>query len=484
MSNNGAALLDLINGILDLARIESGRLLLDEANFDLESVVDGVMETMGVRAQQKGLELLERIMPDVPARLIGDRLRLGQILINLVGNAIKFTEQGQVLLTVERDGESGVPGNLHFSIADTGIGIAPDKVLQLFSDFTQVDSSTTRKYGGSGLGLAIVRRLLSLMGGRVWVESELGHGSVFHFTVHFQVQADAADENKIPLLSGVRVLVVDDSRTNRLILREMLSSRGAEVDEAENGQAALEQIERAKAGGMPYTLIILDCRMPGMDGFQVAEQLKAKPAQGLTVLMLSSDDPKVGIARAHELGLDAYLVKPVRRSELFEAIRTAKASQAPAAEAVLKKTEPASAPASINGAVPDTQATLPLNILLADDSPDNRLLVHAFLKNTGYLLDDAENGAIAVAKVKAGNYDLVLMDVQMPVMDGLEATRMIRESERERGIPRMPIFALTASAVEEDVKRALDAGVDLHISKPIKKAILLGKLCTSVSVLV
>jgi CheY-like chemotaxis protein len=291
------------------------------------------------------------------------------------------------------------------------------------------------------------------------------------------VQADAADDDhKIPLLSGVRVLVVDDSRTNRLILREMLSSRGAEVEDIEDGPAALEHINRAKIDGIPYQLIILDCRMPGMDGFQVAEQLKAQPAQGLTVMMLSSDDLKVGIARAHELGLDAYLVKPVRRSELFEAIRTAMASQAPAPTAFIKKSEPASAPASINGAVFAHQAKLPLNILLADDSPDNRLLVHAYLKNTGYLLDDAENGAIALAKVKAGNYDLVLMDVQMPVMDGLEATRAIREWERELHRPPLPIFALTASAVEEDVKRSRSAGMDQHISKPIKKAVLLAAI--------
>jgi CheY-like chemotaxis protein len=311
------------------------------------------------------------------------------------------------------------------------------------------------------------------MGGRVWVESELGHGSVFHFKVHFQVQADAADENKIPLLSGVRVLVVDDSRTNRIILREMLSSRGAEVEDVEDGPAALEHIKRAKLDGIPYQLILLDRRMPGMDGFHVAEQLGQQRAQGLIVMMLSCDDLKLGIARVHELGLEAYLVKPIRRSELFETIRTAMANQAPAPIAIINKPEAASALPLMNGAVADTRATIPLNILLADDSPDNRLLVHAYLRNTGYLLDDAENGVIALAKVKAGNYDLVLMDVQMPMMDGLEATRAIREWERELDRPRLPIFALTASAVEEDVKRSRVAGMDQHISKPIKKGVLL-----------
>ncbi|HEY6421581.1 MAG TPA: ATP-binding protein [Candidatus Binataceae bacterium] len=296
MTNNGDALLDLINGILDLARIESGRLSLEEAGFDLETLVDGTVETLGVRAHQKGLEMLAHVMPDVPHLLVGDRLRLRQVLLNLIGNAVKFTDTGQVLLTVERDRESAVAGHLHFSVVDTGIGIAKDKLEEVFSSFTQADSSTTRRYGGSGLGLAIVRRLVALMGGRVWVESELGHGSVFHFTAHFQVQTDASVE-KHPtvtvMLSGVRALVVDDNFTNRLILREMLSSRGAEVDEAEDGPTALEHIERARISGIPYQLLLLDCQMPAMDGFQVAEGVKAGAEEGLTVLMLSSDDLKV-----------------------------------------------------------------------------------------------------------------------------------------------------------------------------------------------
>ena len=323
MTSNGDALLDLINGILDLARIESGRLSLEQAEFDLESLVDRTVETLGIRAHQKGLELLANVMPGVPLALIGDRLRVRQVLLNLIGNAVKFTESGQVLLTVERDGESDEPVRLHFSIADTGIGIAKDKLEDVFASFTQADSSTTRQYGGSGLGLAIVRRLVELMGGRVWVESELGRGSVFHFTAQFQVQTGAPRE-QLPsttvMLSGVRALVVDDNSTNRLILREMLSSRGAEVDEAEDGLTALEHIERARTVGVPYKLVLLDCRMPGMNGFQVAERLKAATGEGLTVLMLSSDDLKVQLTRARELGLDAYLVKPVRRTDLFEAI--------------------------------------------------------------------------------------------------------------------------------------------------------------------
>ena len=479
MTSNGDALLDLINGILDLARIESGRLSLEQAEFDLESLVDRTVETLGIRAHQKGLELLANVMPGVPLALIGDRLRVRQVLLNLIGNAVKFTESGQVLLTVERDGESDEPVRLHFSIADTGIGIAKDKLEDVFASFTQADSSTTRQYGGSGLGLAIVRRLVELMGGRVWVESELGRGSVFHFTAHFQVQTGAPRE-QLPsttvMLSGVRALVVDDNSTNRLILREMLSSRGAEVDEAEDGLTALEHIERARTVGVPFKLVLLDCRMPGMNGFQVAERLKAASEEGLTVLMLSSDDLKVQLTRARELGLDAYLVKPVRRRDLFAAIaammiKHAARSKGDAAE---HRHTAALVSAEDTAAIPEPGR--PLSILLADDSKDNRLLIHAYLKDTDWRLDDAENGAIALTKLKTGNFDLVLMDVQMPVMDGLEATRSIRKWEKERGLSRTPILALTASALDEDVRRTLEAGVDMHVSKPIKKTVLVAAI--------
>jgi two-component system sensor histidine kinase/response regulator len=481
MTNNGDALLDLINGILDLARIESGRLSLEQSAFDLESLVDRTVETLGIRAHQKGLEMLAHVMPVVPTALVGDRLRVRQVMLNLIGNAVKFTESGQVMLTVDHDSDSADPGDLHFSISDTGIGIAADKLEDVFSSFTQADSSTTRQYGGSGLGLAIVRRLVALMGGRVWVESELGHGSVFHFTAHFQLQDDAPAEKVSPvtlMLSGVRALVIDDNFTNRLILRELLSSRGAEVDEAEDGLTALEHIERAKATGAPYKLVLLDCRMPGMDGFEVAERLKAEHGQDLTVLMLSSDDLKVQLSRARELGLDAYLVKPVRRSDLFDAIGTAIIRRAARSEN--PAAEPEHAPESNEDGIASARLDRPLRILLADDSCDNSLLIHAYLKNTHWEIDDAENGAVAVDRLKAGPYDLVLMDIQMPVMDGLEATRAIRAWEKEHELPRVPVIALTASALDEDVRRTLDAGVDMHVSKPIKKAVLFAAIGKSI----
>jgi CheY-like chemotaxis protein len=310
----------------------------------------------------------------------------------------------------------------------------------------------------------------------------LGRGSVFHFTAHFQVQTQgpAGALSKVTsMMNGLRVLVVDDNYTNRLILREMLSNRGAEVDEADNGPNALEQIESARASGAPYKLMLLDCRMPGMDGFEVAGRVKALSDQGLTVLMLSSDDLKIQLSRAHELGLDAHVVKPVRRADLFEAIGTAMVNRASRPVPEVNRTLRSIGLPTIHAA-PDTQLDIPLNILLADDSTDNRLLIHAYLKDTGYLLEDAVNGAIALAKLKTGKYDLALMDIQMPVMDGLEATRLIRDWERERGLPKMLIFALSASAVEEDVRRALEAGVDMHISKPIKKTVLVAAIKKSI----
>ena len=295
MRNNGDALLALINDILDLAKVEAGRLTIERVDFDLEALTDKVVETLGVRAHAKGLELAVHLMPDVPRQLVGDPLRLRQILINLIGNAIKFTETGRVLLSVERD-SAGAPGALLFTVADTGIGIAKDKLDAVFANFTQADSSTTRRYGGSGLGLAIAKRLVGLMEGRIWVESELGAGSAFRFTARFGISdAPRAVESATValMLRGTRALVVDDNATNRLILCEMLTSRGAEVSEAEDGPQGLALLERARQSGRRFKLLLLDCRMPGMDGFQMAERIKAAGYDGLPLLMLTSDDLKI-----------------------------------------------------------------------------------------------------------------------------------------------------------------------------------------------
>jgi PAS domain S-box-containing protein len=463
MVNNGNALLDLINDILDLAKVESGRLNLEETDFDLGELVELVAQTFGVRAHEKGLELLFRIMPGVPTHLVGDPLRLRQIMVNLVGNAIKFTERGEVLLTVENDRDASGLAALRFSVHDTGIGISPEQIESIFQSFAQADSSTTRKFGGSGLGLSIARRLAELMNGRIWVESQVGKGSVFHFTACFGIsQGEHADAASLDL-DGVRVLVVDDNATNRLILREILTRRGAEVHEACGGKEALSEVERARAHGTPHRLILLDCRMPEMDGFEVARRLRREPhASRPTILMLTSDDMNHQLARVREVGIDAYVVKPIKRAELSRAIAL-----------VLHRAEKAQNRDSQVPTCAAASSARALKILLVEDSRDNRLLIEAYLRSLPYALDPAENGAVAVEKFLRNAYDLVLMDMQMPVMDGLTATRRMRQWEHERGRAPTPIVALTASALEENVRQSMEAGCTAHVNKPVKKLSLL-----------
>ena len=500
MRSNGNALLHLINDILDVAKIESGRLSLESVAFDLEDVVDRAIETMGVRAHAKGLELTARILPHVPPSLIGDPLRLRQILINLAANAIKFTEKGEVALTVEslsptealrlgfaaNEAVVGTPGTpvawLRFSVADTGIGIAAGELGAIFSSFSQADASISRRFGGSGLGLTIVRRLTEMMGGWVEVESEVGRGSIFRVSVALGVDTrPAASENQSAAasisLDGVRILVVDDNETNRLILREMLVRKRAKVTEASNGAEALAELARARAGGHPYRLMLLDYRMPGMDGVEVARKaIDEGFAQASTsgrdtiILMLTSDDLNFRLARMRAAGLQTYLVKPIRSAELLEkigsllgAIGTERSLPEPA--------QPAAAP----------EDTTPLRILLAEDAPDNRFLIQAYLKKLPYRIDIAENGRVAIEKFRASRPDLVLMDVQMPEVDGLAATRAIRQWESEQGLAPTPIVALTASALDDDVKRSLAAGCDQHVSKPVKRPVLLAAIRAAVA---
>ncbi len=473
MRSNGDALLDLINDMLDLAKVESGRLTIERIALDLEELIDKLGDLMGVRAYQKGLELAMRIAPDVPRNLVGDPLRLRQILVNLLGNAIKFTDRGQIVLSVERAdiAAAGRPDpdqiRLRFAIRDTGIGIPKDKLSIIFSSFGQADSSTTRRYGGSGLGLAIVRRLVELYGGEITVESEPGVGSCFSFVAMFgagravKTRAGAARVN----LRDVETLIVDDTEVNRLILRETLEPEGARVTEAPSGPGALEELEKASATGRRFELILLDCRMPGMDGIELAARIRdfyAKSgAPPPVVMMLTSDDMSVRLPQLCELGLHAYLVKPIRRAELLEAIGRAMGDPAAVAKSVVRPRA-----AEVTGALHG------LRILLADDSPDNRLLVRAFLSKTGCQLDEVRDGREAFAQFKTGNYDVVLMDIRMPVMNGLDATRAIRRWENENRRRRTPIIALTASALQEEVRDCLDAGCDTHVSKPVKRVTL------------
>ena len=463
-------LLNVIDDVLDLSKVEAGCLELESIDFDLVDLVEKTAELMSPRAHEKGLELICQLSPDLPAALTGDPGRLRQVLINLLGNAIKFTQRGEVVLRVGRDLESPAPGALRFSVSDTGIGIPTEKLESIFEPFVQVDSSTTRRHGGTGLGLAIARRLVEAMQGAIWAESRPGASSTFCFTARFGVRP-AAEPRPAPEIADLRdlkTLVVDDNATNRLILHEILAFWGARVTAVESGRQALAELARAKESGAPYPLVLLDCRMPEMDGFTVAESILREPGLAETViLMLTSDNRGGDATRCARLGLAAYLVKPVKRLELLEAIRSAvgrsKVSTVPRA-------------ATVPGASKTGRA--PLHILLADDSEENVFLVRSYLKDAGHRIDVAENGQEALERFVSGDYDLVLMDIQMPVMDGHATTRRIREWEFQSGAPPTPIVALTAHALTEEVQKSLAAGCTAHITKPIRKHALIDAIET------
>src|SRR5579875_444034 len=484
MRANGDALLSLIDNILDLAKVESGQLILERTSFELDELVERAVETLGIRAHQKGLELVARIAPDVPLGLEGDPLRLRQILINLLGNAIKFTNRGEVLVNV--DSIAAPPGGrtppqavwLRFVVSDTGIGIPAEKLATVFSSFTQADSSITRQFGGTGLGLAIVKRLVEFHGGEVQVESQLGVGSTFSFTLPVFVRpVQAAKESSSKAnFSGRRVLVVDDTEMNRRVTREILTPCGAIVDEAADAQPALEMIDRARARAAPYDLVLLDSRMPGSSSFEVVTRMKSMVPRGAAgplssigqtpervVLMLALDDLASSLQAMRELGLTTYIVKPIRRRDLLEATN---AAIGPIGPSLAVKTAPAFG-------VPAASPTTPVRILLAEDSSDNRMLIAAYLKGGNYQIDEAENGEMAINMFKAAKYDVVLMDIQMPIVDGYTAVRGIRQWEAEQNRARTPIIALTASAMNEAVQRSLQVGCDSHVSKPVKRATLI-----------
>ncbi|MFH1624372.1 MAG: PAS domain S-box protein [Pseudomonadota bacterium] len=465
----GENLLNIIDDILDISKVEAGHLDLEDIDFDLGEVVEQTCEVLAIPAHAKGLELAFHVTPDVPTQLVGDPVRLRQIFINLMGNAIKFTEAGEVVAAVKRartaPGEQGIGDvELIFSVADTGIGIPPEKVNAIFDIFTQADSSTTRKHGGTGLGLTISKRLVELMAGRIWVESHVGEGSTFYFTATFQVQAEPkryVHPSRVDL-KGLRTLVVDDNATNRLILKQMLSGWGILVTEAENGEDGLSELKRAIVSGEPYKLLLLDCYMPGIDGFQVVETIRKElNIADITIMMLTSDSQSDDIVRCRELGVACYLVKPIKGSKLLDAITTT----------IGKTRMVAEEPAEGRPAVP--KDLRPLRILLAEDSEDNRLLIKSYLKKTPYQVEMAEDGEMAVEKFTSGTYDLVFMDMQMPVMDGYTATREIRKWESAEGVKATPIIALTAYATKEEEQKSLDAGCDAHLTKPIRKARLL-----------
>jgi len=469
----GENLLNIINDILDISKVEAGQIQLETTDFNLNEMIENICEVMAIRAHEKGLELTYNIMPNVPTDLLGDPVRLRQILINLMGNAIKFTGKGEVDVQVERQGsgirdqgsEDGEVG-LVFSVTDTGIGIPPDKINTIFEVFTQADSSTTRKYGGTGLGLSISKKLVELMDGNLQVESEPGHGSTFSFAAGFGVQKIPSGKTEsLPVdLKGFSVLVVDDNATNRLILSKFLSGLGAIVTEAEDGEHGLAEFKRALETADPFQLALIDGRMPGMDGFELAGQIKEKTGgiRDTAIMMLTSDDRRDDIARCRELDISTYLVKPVKRNDLLDAIAVILGRKAAPPTGRVPEVKPV-----------DFSKVRPFNILLVEDSADNRLLIQAYFKRSSDHIEIAENGEIAVKKFKSGKYDIVLMDVQMPIMDGYTATGEIRKWEEKNGRKKTPIIALTAHAMAEDFQKSLDAGCTDHLTKPIKKATLM-----------
>ncbi len=462
------SLLSLINDILDYSKIEAGKLDIETIDFNLGDCLGDTMKTLSLRAHQKGLELAFEIEPNVPDAIVGDPGRLRQIILNLVGNAIKFTEQGEVVLSVQLmtyvDGEV----QLRFTVADTGIGIAPDQQNAIFEAFRQADGSMTRKYGGTGLGLTISSRLVELMGGRIWVDSVLGEGSRFHFTANFKVQTTAT-RTIVPrdpeTLRDMRVLVVDDNATNRQILVKMLETWRMVPTVADSGAKAMVTLTEAKGIGRTFPLILLDAQMPEMDGFALAEYIKRHPSfRAATIMMLSSAGQRGDAMRCRELGVSAYLTKPVRQAELMEAVLTALGTRARSEEKPALVTRHSLRESQVR-----------LNVLLAEDNAVNQLVALRLLERFGHTVTVAANGKKALEAWNRGGFDAILMDVQMPEMNGWEATQEIRERERSAGV-RIPIIAMTAHAMKGDDERCFAAGMDDYLTKPIRTEELMATL--------
>ena len=463
VKSSADCLLTVINDVLDFSKIEAGRLELDLIGFNLRDALEETARALALRAHEKGLELVCEMKPDVPDFIVGDPMRIRQVVVNLLGNAIKFTKRGEVALEVGLDSRQGDQVQLHFIVRDTGIGIPAEKQRLIFEAFSQADGSTTRTYGGTGLGLTISARLVEVMHGRLWVESVLGEGSSFHFTAAFgvasQIVTSHAEDDT--LMGGMPVLVVDDNLTNRRVIAEMLWRWRMRPTTAASAPEALSMMRAAAERGQAFRLIVTDVHMPGMDGFQMAEQIRC--SQNLTdavILMLTSGEQRGDLARCRELGISIYLTKPVRQAELRQAILRALRGQAGAAAG---KT---GASRSESPLLRKTDTTVALHILLAEDNLVNQRVAVSILEKAGHRVTVANNGREALNRWSEQAFDLILMDVQMPEVDGLEATAVIRSRE-EKTAEHIPIIALTAHAMKGDQARCLASGMDAYLSKPI-----------------
>ena len=452
------SLLTVINDILDFSKIEVGKLSLDPIDFNLRDHLGQAMKILAGRAHDKGLELACFVPPEIPDFVVGDPVRLRQVILNLTGNAIKFTEKGEVVLRVEVESQNSEGMSLHFAVSDTGIGIPAEKQALIFEPFSQADTSTTRRFGGTGLGLSISSRLIGMMNGRIWLESEPGHGATFHFTAGFGRASlpstpASADPN---ILENVRVLIVDDNATNRQILEKTLAYWKMRPTSAPGAEAGLAMLHQARASGAPFSLMVVDCHMPDIDGFMLVERVQKLPElEHLVTVMLTSGGQRGDGQRCKELGIAAYLIKPVLQADLLEALLRVlgpRSDQAEPMQLITRHTL--------------RESRVPLRVLLAEDNVVNQRLALRLLEKEGHRVVVAGDGVKALAALESQQFDIILMDVQMPIMDGMEATAAIRERERSSGT-HIPIVAMTAHAMAGDRQRFMSMGMDGYVSKPI-----------------
>lgn len=457
--NAGEALLSLVNDILDLSKIEADQLTLETIDFDLVDLVEQAAEIYALKADDRGIELVTSIAPGTPEQLVGDPGRIRQVVLNLIGNSIKFTDDGQIVVRV-RLVEHTERVRLHFDIEDSGIGIPPDKVDSIFADFTQVDSSITRKYGGTGLGLSICKRLVELMSGHIWVESELGKGSVFQFEIELDASTAAVEETN-QAVDYKRAVLIEPNREQAQVIEQQLRLLDVACAQLDRHSSLADHLDEMRQRNEVCDLVIVNGGDEGRTAIDLARALRNTNDQTPVVALFRPSTLAAGVAGIRDLSDVRYTVKPLKRAQFLAQLRPANSVTA------------ASSAAAAPG---DADVTNSAKILLVEDNPDNRMLVKAYLKKQPYEITEAENGEEAVAAFQSAEFDLVLMDVQMPVLDGYAATRAIRQWEADQGREPTTIFALTASAVKEDVTRSLEAGCDNHLTKPIKKKTLIDAL--------